>query len=127
MGMRIFKFSDSSDNFKRDKPSLVERAIDAFLGRTKKNIDVNPDPARFHIIKEQHVGHAVVVRIRYPDCTPFDGNKILVYDDVEAWRDLLNSGVVDPHFLEGTYSPIARFQGTDTGWQLAVAFAAIIA
>lgn len=67
-------------------------------------------------------GDYVAVKIRYPDCTNYEGVKILVFrstvQSVRAQRR------IDPHFGRGdlTY-PIARFQPTAEGWQDALAYA----
>ena len=87
----------------------------------------NPNPYRFKVLKERHVGECVVALIRYPDCTTFKGEKVLVYDNVERWTKLRDSGVIDPHFLEGSYSPIARFPATMEGWLMAERFVEMLA
>jgi hypothetical protein len=83
----------------------------------------NPDPRRFSVKEEFVVGNAVVARLHYPDCTTYGGEKVLVYDDRRAFDELKLSGVVDPHFLEGRVSPVARFAADERGWRLAMAFA----
>jgi hypothetical protein len=113
MGLPIFggRFSDSPGSNTSNLPSS---SCDV-----AKSTAPNPNPYRFKVIEERHVGGCAIVKIRYPDCTTFGGHKVLVYDDVEKWTALKNTGVVDPHFLEGSYSPIARFEGSLVGWMLA--------
>jgi hypothetical protein len=65
----------------------------------------------------------LVVEVRYPDCSNFEGLKVLVYDGVETAAMEIASGKCDPHFAESGVSPIARFRPTAEGWDMAVRFA----
>ena len=78
----------------------------------------NPNPARFSILRTLQVGRCVVAEVRYPDCTNYEGRKVLVYADtdagsVRAWTTL------DPHFARHG-GPVARFKPTARGWAMAV-------
>ena len=77
-----------------------------------------PDPSRFTIKRVLEVGHALVVRVNYPDCTNYEGNKIMVFACMTEER-LRSLAQLDPHFQPG-FSPIARFEPTERGWELAV-------
>ncbi len=79
----------------------------------------NPDPRRFFIVKIESVGRWVVAMIDYPDCTNFEGMKILVWRGVSRY-DIENALWIDPHFTEGHLSPFARFKPTDAGWAAAL-------
>lgn len=81
----------------------------------------NPVPSRFTIQRVHRLrgGRSVAVMLTYPDCTNFEGTKILVFDNFRTWYRLLNSGTVDPHFMESEPALIARFRPTEEGWQLA--------
>lgn len=83
----------------------------------------NPDPKHFDIQKFEAIGNYLVVKVNYPDCTNYEGNKIIVFRDVTP-RQLFSSSTLDPHFFNGTgvQSPIARFVPTDEGWNMAVHF-----
>jgi hypothetical protein len=77
-----------------------------------------PDPTRFEIIGTWKIGNGLIVSVRYPDCTTFEGRKLLVYaymrrDDIET------SATLDPHFYDSPQSPIARFAPTRQGFELA--------
>lgn len=116
MGLRLFRMSpnwtpsipDASKKVEQPQPEYV-------LGE--------PRPHRFKVNRMQRVGSAVVVEINYPDCKNYNGNKVLVYDSLDKFWSLVKSGVVDPHFLEQSYSPEARFLPTEAGWNRAIAFA----
>lgn len=84
----------------------------------------NPNPARFTIKRIEAVGLFTVCLIHYPDCTTYGGNKILVYYCQPHHIERLRA--IDPHFLEGELSPIARFPANDKGWEHAMAFARML-
>jgi hypothetical protein len=83
----------------------------------------NPDPANYKIIKSEQRGRFLVLMIHYPDCTNYEGKKILVFRDVTP-LDLLNQKIIDPHFFKSSNvkSPVARFEPTDDGWGMALRF-----
>jgi len=73
----------------------------------------NPSPRRFKIVIANQVGDYCVCRINYPDCPTYLGYKVLVYKaDAEH---ILRRKELDPHFLEGGFSPVARFPATREG------------
>ena len=78
----------------------------------------NPNPARFSILRTLQFGRSVVVEVRYPDCTNYEGRKVLVYADTDevAVKAL---ATLDPHFARHG-GPVARFEPTQRGWDLAV-------
>lgn len=82
----------------------------------------NPDPQNFIIKKTERIGSFTIVLINYPDCTNYEGNKVLVYHGCNI-RDVIASKKLDPHFCdECTISPIARFEPTERGWNWAKDF-----
>lgn len=86
----------------------------------------NPDPYNFEVQDAEQVGAWLVLKVKYPDCTNFEGVKVLVFSDTTA-LDLLRQGkFLDPHFFENqskVRSPVARFVPTQAGWDMAVRFA----
>jgi hypothetical protein len=84
----------------------------------------NPDPSNYKVVQIEEIGPFLIVQIKYPDCTNFEGNKILVFKSVKL-IDLMNQKLIDPHFFESKTiaSPIARFTPTKEGWNMAVRFA----
>jgi hypothetical protein len=87
----------------------------------------NPDPTNYVITESLQIGNVLLVKIRYPDCTNYEGLKILVYENTNV-RKLLAQRKIDPHFSENAKykSPLARFEPTDHGWICAKALANIL-
>jgi len=78
----------------------------------------NPDPARFEIIQTKSFKNALIARIKYPDCTNYDGIKLCVYKGLNR-EDLRNARRLDPHFSTQHMSPFARFKPDKEGWDAA--------
>lgn len=74
------------------------------------NDDVNPQPNNYKIVKAEEVGDYLVIKINYPNCTNFEGNKILVFK--ATLLEIVNH--------KDYKSPVARFVPTDDGWKMAV-------
>ena len=79
----------------------------------------NPDPANYRILRSDKYGPFLLVEVLYPDCTNYEGRKILLYKGVTL-ADLDRQGSIDPHFSENSKfaSPIVRFMPTETGWEM---------
>jgi hypothetical protein len=87
-----------------------------------------PNPTKFSVLRSHRAGNDVlVVEVRYPDCTNFEGLKVLVYEGVETAAYEIATGKCDPHFAENGVSPVARFRPTPEGWLMAVRFAGELA
>jgi len=86
-----------------------------------KKVSGNPDPFNYKIVSAKEVGRFLILKINYPDCNNYEGNKILVFRGVTL-IDVVNQRVIDPHFFADAklVSPIARFVPTDEGWDMAV-------
>lgn len=84
----------------------------------------NPDPRRFRILRREVVGGFFVVEVKYPNCTNYEGRKVMVYDASDMGL-VVHATALDPHFCDhpGHLSPVARFEPTDKGWGYAIAFA----
>lgn len=75
----------------------------------------------FTIKRKEHIGNYYILKVHYPNCTNYNGYKILVLEskykiDFE-WVRRLN-----PHCIEDTthgIKLIARFFPTDEGWSIA--------
>ena len=86
----------------------------------------NPNPLNFEIIQCAGGNGNCVIWVKYPDCTNYEGNKILVFrgvsvDEVKGLTEL------DPHFSDkSNISPFARFEPTKDGWDAALALMQII-
>lgn len=85
--------------------------------------NVNPDPKNYKVIKAYEKNDYLILKINYPNCTNFEGQKILVFYGV-TMIDLINQHQIDPHFFESKeiLSPIARFVPTEEGWNMAMTF-----
>jgi hypothetical protein len=87
----------------------------------------NPNPAIYVITRFREIERLdyklLLVEINYPSCNNYEGNKILVYENMTISR-LQKLKLVDPHFSSDhpEKSPIARFKPTDSGWQMAETF-----
>ncbi len=85
----------------------------------------NPDPSKFYIEETIAVGNCIVAIVVYPNCTNFEGKKILVFRDMSLkWLKSLTT--LDPHFSTEATSPFARFEPTDDGWKAAVQIAGML-
>jgi hypothetical protein len=85
----------------------------------------NPDPENYVIEWYcQQSGGFLIVEIVYPDCTNYEGRKILVFKDVTI-EELKEQKMIDPHFANNDefHSPVARFVPTRDGMKMAMAFA----
>ncbi len=71
-------------------------------------------------MRHKEIGRFLIVQLRYPACTTFEGVKILVYENVSL-SELLAQKKIDPHFSEeqAYKSPIARFVPLAKGWKMA--------
>ena len=84
----------------------------------------NPDPKNFKILRYQHVNGNLVIEVKYPDCTNYEGRKIMVYKNTTV--DILKiQGSIDPHFCNNSRmrSPFLRTEPTAEGWQVALKLA----
>lgn len=78
----------------------------------------NPNPKRFIIVSIIE-GKNTYAEIYYPDCTNYEGRKILVYAGKVAGI-LQQAKEIDPHFQESGLNLLARFAPTEQGKRLAI-------
>lgn len=104
MGMRILSKSSY------DRIQYIDREVTVHAP--------NPNPSNFEILQKgfSKSGY-LILKVHYPDCTNYEGIKILVYKNDK----ILTQETIDPHFSENEKfeSPIARFEPTEFGWELA--------
>jgi hypothetical protein len=83
----------------------------------------NPDPKNYKLLKVEEINNFLIVKIKYPDCTNYEGEKILVFKNVDLIT-LINQHNIDPHFSNNSkyHHPIVRFVPTDEGWEMAKRF-----
>ena len=72
-----------------------------------------------NFIRSQQVKTNVVVEINYPDCTNYEGNKIIVFRNVSI-QEIDSIKSIDTHFCEDRLSPFAIFKATEFGWNAAI-------
>jgi len=78
------------------------------------------------IIQCWEIGKFTVIKLKYPDCTNYEGIKILVFK--ASLSNIINQKKIDPHFSDNkTYiSPIARFEPTHAGLLMALALCELL-
>ena len=80
----------------------------------------NPSPDRWTYLDHAQYAEAYALKVRYLDCTNYEGVKVMVYRG--QWRDKART-CLDPHFTHEKDSPIARFRPDEVGWRLACVLA----
>jgi hypothetical protein len=91
----------------------------------------NPDPKQFRVEHYEKIGNGLVVLVVYPNCTTYEGRKVLVFASTSI-TTVKSCKMLDPHFSDrldppaGTPIPVARFEPTDRGWRLARIVAAAL-
>lgn len=80
----------------------------------------NPDPKNFRLVYVEEVGDFLIALVWYPDCTNYEGKKLLLFKGVTA-KAIREAKEIDPHFCNSVRhrSPIARFEPTQEGLNLA--------
>ena len=80
----------------------------------------NPNPNNFEILQQFTLQQYTILTVRYPDCTNYEGQKILLYKDTpDGYFD--DTKHLDPHFIDGGSNYlIARFIPTKEGVDLAM-------
>lgn len=84
----------------------------------------NPAEFRFGRIEEFPENGAIVAEVIYPNCTNFEGRKVIVFQGISK-KELVHQRTLDPHFSQkgiGIHI-VARFKPTGIGWGLAKKFA----
>lgn len=81
-----------------------------------------PNPHRFEIVSAVQVGKALVAAVTYPDCTTFEGKKVIVFENMTK-AELQSMWALDPHFAEGS-KIIARVRPDQ--WVLALEIAELL-
>jgi len=87
----------------------------------QKRVNSTPDPYIFSILKKEIINGYLILLVKYPNVINYEGKKILMYS---KYFDInLINNRIDPHFFNKGDSPIARFEPTSYGWELAVTLA----
>lgn len=103
---------------------MIEKIIQNSVGVKKLP---NPDPMNWILNKSEEIGNYLIVDITYPDCVNYEGRKIMLYEGVTV-KKLKAQKSLDPHFSSNKkfYSPIARFEPTEYGWEMAEKLAGML-
>lgn len=88
-----------------------------------------PNPRLFRVLRAIEYGPHLLAEILYPNCTTFEGRKILLFANTTRMQ-LHAAEVLDPHFTDkapvGALVPVARFEPSERGWRLAQISAAAL-
>jgi hypothetical protein len=125
MGIMNF-FGNSScscDDHDEKHQEVLDNPTKAKIANPTKAKIANPDPRNFKILRTAVRLGYLVVEVQYPDCVNYEGRKILVYKGLTGF-EIRTQTFLDPHFCESSKhpSPIARFEPTDRGWDMAIKF-----
>ena len=122
----------------RDKAQAEARRLSGVLSKFQRAAGTDeppetPDSHNYEILEHSQVSQHLVLKVQYPNCAKcsYEGTKILVYEGVSV-GDALLWRVIDPHFQDAKKArskkeapgPSARFPGSETGWNDALAYAA---
>ena len=77
-----------------------------------------PRPDYYKILSVLQIGQCLLVELKYPNCTNYEGKKILLFKEMTL-KELIDHKEIDPHFFENSkFSPCARFEPTVYGWKM---------
>jgi hypothetical protein len=93
----------------------------------KSNNRPDPNPSNYEILRYEQIGEYLIIEIKYFDCPNYEGKKILIFGGISI-KGLMCQEQIDPHFSDNKnfYSPMARFEPTETGWKYAKQFANLL-
>jgi len=120
-------FSSSSQDNNRSRSMFGSKIASSFSETVPEQISLpNPNPANYSVIRSEDVNGKLIIEIKYHDCTNYEGRKIMVYEC--TLDELMKQKLIDPHFCnnDNYFSPIARFEPTERGWNNACALANVL-
>lgn len=119
-----FHYSNSRPESLEDQQRMYAERLQ---GEAEKFFEAGlPRPDRYEILDFIEIGDYLGLKIRYANCTNFDGLKILVFR--ATVKDLVRAKHIDPHFADYAIPEshlktlVARFQPDDSGWLHAITF-----
>jgi hypothetical protein len=108
--MGIGPFHMSSCRCYTEPVKVVEKIVEKIVMKYP-----NPNPDNFEIMGIEEFGKNLVVLIQYPDCTNYEGKKLMIYRNITK-QEILDATKLDPHFCDHCkLSPFARFEPTKFG------------
>src|ERR1017187_3422706 len=104
-------------------PFTIQTRVRNSVTLPSKMKNAELDPKKCEVIASLVCESYLIVRVTYTGYPEFDGDKILVYQDIDL-DDLLDLKGIDPEFNESakTPTPIATFKPTAEGWRMAKIF-----
>ena len=83
----------------------------------------NPDPNNYKILRSLTFNNWVLLEVKYPDCTNYEGRKLLLFRNTTLDK-IMSQKSLDPHFSNNVkfISPFARFEPSNDGWIFAAKF-----
>jgi hypothetical protein len=91
--------------------------------RSQDAVAPNPQANRWELLKHHQFKGFYVLKVKYLDCTNFEGVKIMIY---KGKFDPKYKGELDPHFSESWNSPVVRVKPSLGGWMLALQIASAL-
>lgn len=97
------------------------KSLEKSLQKARDAAGMAPDPSNYNIKDVFEYGDYKVLLVQYPNCTNFDGMKVIVSKC--GMLDLLRMKRLDPHFTKVVHKDsvpiIARFPPSDEGIEMA--------
>ena len=119
--MGLFRKNSSCGCDNKSSTIITNTVVNNYIERPTQS---NPNPFNYRIIRSNLYNNNLVAEIHYPDCTNYEGRKILLFKNCKSLSKLKS---IDPHFCQGNHiSPFARFEPTEKGWNAAVLLAKLI-
>jgi hypothetical protein len=122
--MGMFSWSTGCDCNKCEPKETLKETIRSKVNETFKSLtkyklvkDMDPNTHKFIILDYIEKSGGILVKIQYPNCTNYEGIKILLFKD-KTIKQIQAMDSIDPHFLINDTSLLARFVPTDSGWIL---------
>jgi len=125
LGVHLSSCRGDINNSNKDK-SCYDNRLNKKKTKSNEQSFSKPNPKNYKIVYLHKIKNFLIVKINYPNCTNYEGNKILVFKNVSI-EQINEQGFIDPHFCDGDHiSPIARFVPTDEGLSMAFKLAKIM-
>lgn len=87
---------------------------------------IEPNPLNFNIKEIQTINGHTIAKVNYPNCTNFEGNKILFFKNKTS-EQVKAIKLLDPHFSnKDKNTPFARFEPTKEGLDAAIELAFVL-
>ena len=102
-----------NDYYDNSPEESVTKSVDTYLNNLNR-YPQDPNPQIFTIASKEIVNNNTLLLVHYPNCTTFNGLKLLLIQGLEYDEKFL-----DPHLLGNNHPVIARFEPNGQGWRIA--------